>query len=333
MVCRKIYERSINIIRKEGITGYLKAIKRFYNSNLLDISITKELHWYLSRLMSSSNLTEKKILGSKMYLNFLDKGLSKQLFMHGYREPEFTRIIKNELKDGMRVVEIGANIGYYALIEAQIVGDTGRIYAIEPSPSNFQLLERNIDLNLYRNRVKTYDIAISNKNGKGKLYTSDYHNCSSMFKRRGGNILDGICECVDVKTSTLDNFIKDKKPIDFIRMDIEGYEYFVIQGMKKTLHDNNPYKIFMEVHPPLIREMGYKTETMLQIFLDAGFMPKYIVIKYSPVREKSFRYNGPISEFFDYLRDNGLFDRCFSLFMEKNDSRNIIKPNLNVGRD
>lgn len=54
-----------------------------------------------------------------------DKGLSKQLFITGYREPEYTRIFKSILKEEMTMIDIGANIGYYALIEANAVSATG----------------------------------------------------------------------------------------------------------------------------------------------------------------------------------------------------------------
>ena len=70
-----------------------------------------------------------------MYLNLNDFGLSKYLFLNGIREPECTKIMKQELKSGMTIAEIGANIGYYALMEATIIGDSGKIYAIEGNPS------------------------------------------------------------------------------------------------------------------------------------------------------------------------------------------------------
>jgi len=102
-------------------------------------SFPSEMLCKLCRSLGYSMLP-KKVQGSTMFLNLLEDNLSsvhKQLFTYGIHEPLSTRIIKEELNDGMHVVDIGANIGYYALLEARIVGDKGWVYAVEPSPRNF----------------------------------------------------------------------------------------------------------------------------------------------------------------------------------------------------
>ena len=106
----------------------------------------------LSRLLAPSpnGYVEKEINGSRMYLDPTDKGLSIDLLVDGIREPYITEVTKRELKQGQTVVDIGANIGYYALLEARQVGPTGRVYAIEPVPENFATLNKNVRLNQYR---------------------------------------------------------------------------------------------------------------------------------------------------------------------------------------
>jgi protein-L-isoaspartate O-methyltransferase len=81
-----------------------------------------------------------------MYLRIRDKGVSRQLALVGVREKFSTETLQGELREGDCVVDIGANIGYYALMEARLVGSYGKVYAIEPVSYNFQLLENNIQL-------------------------------------------------------------------------------------------------------------------------------------------------------------------------------------------
>ena len=98
------------------------------------------------KLRSKDGLFLKEIHGNKMYLDPSDIGLSKELLLSGTREELQTKIIKEMVKKGMVVLEIGANLGYYALIEASIIGKEGKIYAIEPVPRNFEILNKNIDI-------------------------------------------------------------------------------------------------------------------------------------------------------------------------------------------
>ena len=79
----------------------------------------------------------KTIQGSKMILNLKDEGISRELACYGVHEKNSTEEVKKIIKKGMKILEIGANIGYYALLETKLAGDTGHLYALEPSPSNY----------------------------------------------------------------------------------------------------------------------------------------------------------------------------------------------------
>jgi FkbM family methyltransferase len=256
----------------------------------------------------------RDVLGSKMYLNLKDFGLSKQLILNGIREPECTRIMKKELKKGMIIAEIGANIGYYALLEASIIGKTGKIYAIEPFPLNFDLLNKNINLNSYQNIIDAYNIAISNRSGVEKLYVKDKHNLCNMLE----NESEGS---IEVKTETFDNFIKNKQKPELIRMDIEGYEYFVLDGMKKTIKQCNSCKMFIELHLYQMDKKGLDYKKPVKTLFELGFKPTYVIKEYGPLKEESYEYNQPIDNFFSFLKEKQLlppeYTHGFGLFLEK----------------
>ena len=94
----------------------------------------------------------KEINGSKMYLDVeVDDGLCRFLAIANIREGYITETMKNELQNCTIVVDIGANIGYYALLEARMLGDKGRVYALEPVPHTIELLRANVELNNYSN--------------------------------------------------------------------------------------------------------------------------------------------------------------------------------------
>lgn len=304
-------KRSIEILKQDGFKGYITAIREYYESYP---PLRKNLYFWLYSKLKHPKLIVKEIQGSKMYLNLDDFGLSKYLFLNGIREPECTKIMKQELKKGMTIVEIGANIGYYALMEASIIGDKGKIYAIEPFPSNFDLLKKNVELNSYNDIVELHQLAISSETGKTKLYVSDKHNLANMLESDA----DGF---VEVPTKTFDEFIAGKQMPDMIRMDIEGFEYYILDGMKKTMDKCKSCKMFIEVHPYQMYEKGLDYKKPLQTLFDFGFRPTYIVKEYGPQKEESFKYQKPLKEFYSFLKEKQMLPpentHGFGLFLEK----------------
>jgi len=309
---KTLIKRSIQILKKDGFRGYITAIKKYYEAYP---PLRKVMYYWLYSKLHRNKLIVKEVQGSKMYLNLDDFGLSKQLFLNGIREPECTRIMKEQLEEGMTIAEVGANIGYYALMEASIIGDKGKIYAIEPFPPNYELLKKNIELNSYNNIVDLHNIAISNEPGKTKLFLNDKHNLCNMLE--SGNS-EGF---VEVETKTLDDFIKGKKLPDMIRMDIEGYEYYVLEGMKKTLKDCKSCKMFIEVHPFQMFEKGLDYKKPIKMLFDNGFKPTHIVKEHGPMKEESFEYDRSNDEFFKFLQEKELTPpentHGFGLFLEK----------------
>lgn len=307
-----LLKRSLEILKKDGFKGYIIAIKKYYEAYP---PLRKNLYYWLYSKLARSKMIVREIQGSKMYLNLDDFGLSKHLFLNDIREPECTKIMKKWLKKGMIIVDLGANIGYYALLEASIIGDKGKIYAIEPFPSNFELLQKNIELNPYENIIEPYNIAIGNKIGTEKLFVSKQHNLCNMLASENSDF-------VEVKTETLDNFVADKKLPDLIRMDVEGFEYYILDDMKKTLQQCKSCKMFIEVHPFQMHEKGLDYKKPLKTLFDLGFKPKYIVKEHGPIKEEAFTYKSSIKNFLLFLKEKELLPpentHGFGLFLEKN---------------
>jgi FkbM family methyltransferase len=221
--------------------------------------------YYYKRIFFGSAVVE--VNGFKMFLDLKnDVGISKDLFLFRKREHLSTDyLIENDvIQEGQTVLDIGANIGYYALLESRLVGKKGEVYAIEPVLKNYTALKKNVELNDAAN-VKTFNMAAGNVNGDMEIFVADKGNISSFIPKGDANFVSKQ----KVQMVRVDNFVSDRdiKP-DFIRMDVEGFETEIIKGMADTLKTKP--KLLIEVHPNIaskedlmemisaIRDSGYK---------------------------------------------------------------------------
>jgi FkbM family methyltransferase len=160
-------------------------------------------------------------------------------------------------------VDVGANIGKYTIKIARQLKDKGKAIAIEPEPSNFQVLKKNIVLNNLKN-VNAFNLACSSHAGKSAFYLNDSGTGShSLIKKTNKNISVNLC-----KLDSLLSSLKIKK-VDFIKIDVEGAELDVIAGAKNTLKSFP--KIIVEIENSesikklelILRKAGYQNFTRL----------------------------------------------------------------------
>lgn len=209
--------------------------------------IKRRLEYHICKLFADGVV--RVVNDYKLYLPFKGKGICKQLLLYGRRETLTTNYLLNTdlMKEGDIVLSIGANIGYYVLLESRLVGTTGKIYAIEPVSENLELLSYNIKLNNCKN-VSTFRLAAGETSGKCKIYTSDHFNRSSLRKEPGVRYIG--YEVVDL--ITIDQFLETREKPCFVRMDVEGYECNILKGMTETLKKN--LALLIEVHGNLMSE-------------------------------------------------------------------------------
>jgi FkbM family methyltransferase len=281
-----VIRSGLRYIRQEGFVNFFR---RFL--------IYVILEWYASvfalKFKKKEGVIVKDIQGSKMCLDIRDKGVSRELALMGIREELLTRTLQNVLREGDCILCIGANIGYYALMEARLVGSRGKVYAIEPVPHNLKLLEDSIRLNNYDN-IETFQMAIGRNDSVAKLYLSDHPNWSSFYPPRK------IKGKIDIEVTNVDNFLKGKRLPDLIRMDVEGYEYEIVIGMSGLLESGIPLKLFVEFHPYI---MGRQRATaFLSVLKQHRFQLKKIILEpniYPP-------HSGLAWRFVDFLNQNQL---------------------------
>lgn len=240
---------------------------------------------------------EKNVGKYKMRINPKEGGIHGNLLKiakkGGEREPELLYVLRKELKDGMLCMDLGANIGYITLLMADKIGDNGMVYAVEPDPSNIELLNMNVKLNNFDNKVKIFDMGISNKLGFMNFFIGKSSNLGGMLKTKNTKN-----KSIKVKVNTLTNFFKDNNIPELIKMDIEGHEVEVLEGMYDVIKDQKfSCKIVMELHPVHYSD-NHSLEFWLRKFLECGFKTKYVISAGVVVPDlfKKWGYN-PINSF------------------------------------
>jgi FkbM family methyltransferase len=175
-------------------------------------------------------------------------------FWLGTWESEKAKLFARRVEPGQTVYDVGANVGYYTLMAARLVGPTGRVVAFEPSPRNLEFLHRHLALNHSRN-VQVLNVAVSDSEGETRFLVDSDPKLSKITN--AGNII--------VRTTTLDHLMSRLPLPDLIEMDIEGAEYSALLGAEQLLRKSNPV-IFLSTHGrenhhaccDLLRSLGYK---------------------------------------------------------------------------
>ena len=229
----------------------------------------------LMKLIGRKYVT-KKVHDFWMILDLEDKGISNELNVNGSREEQLYTILKEIIKPGNHVLDLGANIGYYPLIAMNLVGGSGKVYALEPSPYNFSLLNRNIMFNNASNIIETFQLGGGAEPGKVKFYISERSNQNTMIKElyRFNGQQDYLVESMEVDVVDMSAFMIDKPPIDLIRMDIEGYEVEVLAGLKSAIESGVfNGKIVFECHWPKYDDEHNSMREQLKMVFNNGYYP------------------------------------------------------------
>lgn len=161
------------------------------------------------------------------------ESISQTLFLYGSFEISETRLIQSVLRPGMTFVDVGANIGYYTVIGARLVGPSGKVHAFEPHAGIRAKLEDNIARNGFDN-VVVYAEAMAETTGSVAFFASavdQNQGISSIIPGAGREA------SAPVPSVSLDDFASRLGParIDLVKMDIEGAELQVIAGGHRTL--------------------------------------------------------------------------------------------------
>ena len=173
-----------------------------------------------------------RVLGRfAFYADAVDVQIVPNLVLDGFWEAWNTVAIARNVRPGARVVDVGANHGYFTLLLAEVVGPQGHVFAFEPNPRLFELLERNVRLNGFERRVTLIRGAAAARNGEGTLVVDRRQSGEgSLVLERG---VDRVA--FQVALQRVDEAVSG--PIDFMKVDAEGADYDVLAGAAGLLED------------------------------------------------------------------------------------------------
>lgn len=228
------------------------------------------LRQFLFEWLKPKKITLVKTGDFQLWVDPKDKGVAQYLLLYGVFGEYETELVKNLVKPGMVVVDVGANIGYFTVIFAKLAGNAGKVYAFEPDPYNYDLLSRNIKLNNLSN-VVLIPRALSDRAGKIKLFLDKTNLGNMSFASQ--NISDDGGE-IEVETITLDDYLGGQNA-DLIKIDVQGAEGLVLSGAGKTLENSHP-KILMEFWPYGLKNLGADPRGLLRGLANKGFKIKIL---------------------------------------------------------
>jgi len=196
-------------------------------------------------------------------LRFYPSSISLVLWVdcrrHRTSYPKDERFFRSYLHTGDVVVDAGANIGFFSLMSAAMVGETGRVYAIEAHPKTYKYLQGNIAANKFEN-MASYNLALGNRDGRIHF---------SNLKKDDRNAVVQDANGVEVTLARLDDIGITNDHIDLLKIDVEGYEKFVMEGASDIL--SRTRCVYFESHDVSFAEFDYTPADLLRILIDQGF--------------------------------------------------------------
>ncbi|MFC9778616.1 FkbM family methyltransferase [Paenibacillus chitinolyticus] len=176
-----------------------------------------------------------------------DLSLMPTLVTTGMFEVPLTKYFLTQLKPGYTVVDVGANIGYFTVLAAKVVGNTGRVIGYEADPNTAAVLKDNLAMNWLTENVTIINKAVYSENKTLQFRSSErFHGYSSWKEKpQDDNLIDHYT-IRDVEAVSLDNELQELDTIDLVKIDIEGGEYHAFLGMKKLIQDRKIKTITFE---------------------------------------------------------------------------------------
>jgi FkbM family methyltransferase len=200
----------------------------------------------------------------KMYVDPSDEGISPHLMLDGLWEVWVTEAMLGFVRSGMTAIDVGANLGYYTLLLADLVGGDGHVHAVEPNPRMMSLLARSLRVNGLSGRVSLCADPLSARAGEQVvLHVPAGLPQNGYLLARDSNVA-GPHQVLS--TTTVDDLVGDG-PVDFIKIDAEGAEQAIWQGMARVLDRRAPLVVFIEFTPDRYRD----PEAFLNQMLETGF--------------------------------------------------------------
>lgn len=211
--------------------------------------------------------------GFVVELDQRDRTIAKNLELYGKYEEYIRSVMLSLAQPGTTVVDVGANVGLHAIPLAMSLGKGGQVIAFEPDPDNYALLCKNVKRNKISN-IRLENTGLSSEAGTALLYQSVENRGSlSLCKENvdGGDQKE--ISPVEITLKVADDLFQDiSPPVSLVKIDVEGAEPLVVQGMWNTLERNPDAKLIFEFWPRFIEQFSLDSLQFLKALEAHGFV-------------------------------------------------------------
>ena len=222
--------------------------------------------WYCKLAWPKDNILELECGGIKMKFYVRTNDDLRTLETEMFKEQRIIKCIISSLNPGDIFYDVGAFFGLYTIPLAKIVSDRGRVIAFEPNKQSYARLQENLNLNALNN-VRLFCLALDNKNGGLKLFIGNNPIGSSLVYSSAFKQNYQIVKVVKGDDLKEEENLPSPRAV---KIDVEGYEYEVIQGLHRTLLSPSCELICCEIHPQFLPEK-IKPEMVLNLLKSIGF--------------------------------------------------------------
>lgn len=188
-----------------------------------------------------------RVLGRyKMIIDTTDVGLSSHLLLDGYWEMWLTELLADLVKPGMKVVDVGANLGYFSLLMADLVGETGQVHAFEPNVDLARRMTQSLALNGFSGIAIVHEQALADAEADVVLIVpTDEPKNGHLLPADHPAATDDAIETRFIRTRRLDSYA-ELYDVDLIKIDADTSEMTIWQGMSEILKHGRPLTIVLE---------------------------------------------------------------------------------------
>ncbi|MDH5478821.1 MAG: FkbM family methyltransferase [Nitrospinota bacterium] len=205
--------------------------------------------------VTGSNIVIKQFHDNlRLFVDLNDFSIGPNIIKGVYEKDE-TAFVKQIVREGDTVVDMGANIGYFTIIMAELTGPHGHVYSIEPIPRNAEMIRMSVSENRFQERVDVIQAAASGQAGSINIFfDKSQYSSGGAFILANGDETPVNHDTMEVKTITLDD-LEIKRPVKFIKIDVEGAEPQALAGARETITRDKPV-IMSEVFPDQLRKVS-----------------------------------------------------------------------------
>lgn len=195
----------------------------------------------------------------------LEDYIQRNVYLGNY-EPHESAVVRAYLEPGMTFLDVGANIGYYSLMASAAAGPSGRVLSLEPNPELYNHFQKTIRNNEIRN-ITLQQAAVGDQAGWADLFVPKLagNNTPTMIANEGGRP-------VRVPVITLDEFLDQQRVdrVDFLKIDVEGFEPKVIQGARSAIQAKKIRAVLCEFNGHWLRKSGTTPKELYALFQSLG---------------------------------------------------------------